>query len=371
MNKRKAVIEQVYCLFFRTNTPFDRFAKTWEVIGGQFPPSAFSLVGAYRAAIAREKGWNGIGRWNEDIAALVGKDIHDIEPLDFFGPYIEKDGEMFVPLPLFIVKQTEGLNYLRPDEKLTMRIPRSDQDVYILTPDNSASFDTIKSGYVTVEQLQNLMDLQSVEPIREVSKVSEFYHGEFQPGVFLELGNKSSANDRGYFTREFIRFREGVSLSLYFQGSDNLSVQRFVTPLGGEGKFASIRLEEIKPPELPKIKQLNKDDKGCRFYIYFLTHYRPTMNKETERTNVIDALIEDLKQPDIRFIGSSVGKPIRIGGWDMFRKKPLQLDAFIPAGSVFFFRAEESLEMEILAGSRNKIGQFTRFGFGQYLIGTW
>lgn len=371
MNKQKVVFEQVDRLFFRANAPFDRFAKTWEVIGGQFPPSLFTLVGAFRAAIARQKDWNGQGNWNNDIATLVGKNIHDIDPLDFFGPFIEKDGKTFVPAPNFIVKQEEGLNLLRPDESVNLAIPSAEKPVHPQIPNNSSPFDIIKDGYIALDELRGLLNLESAKPVREILKSSDFHQGEFQPGVFLEIGSKSSANERGFFTREYVRFREGVSLSMYLQGSDKLQFQKLVTPLGGEGKFGFIRLEENKQPELPKITQLNKDDRGCRFFVYFLTHYRPTKNAETERTNVLEGLKEDLKIDGIRFVGSSVGKPIRIGGWDMFNNKPLQLDAFVPAGSVFFFRADESLEMEILAGSKQKIGQFTRFGFGQYLIGTW
>ncbi|RMG26602.1 MAG: hypothetical protein D6732_21155 [Methanobacteriota archaeon] len=371
MNKQKVVFEQVDRLFFRANAPFDRFAKTWEVIGGQFPPSAFTLVGAFRAAIARENGWNGQGKWNNDIAALVGKDIHDIEPLDFFGPFIEKDGKTFVPAPNFIVKQEEGFNFLRPDESVNMVIPSAEKPVHPLRTNNSSSFDNIKDGYITLEQLKGFLNLETAQPIEQLWKGSDFHEGEFQPGVFLEIGSKSSANERGFFTREYVRFREKVNLSMYLQSSDKLQFQRLVTPLGGEGKFGVIKLEENKQLELPKIKQLNKDDQGCKFFIYFLTHYRPNMNDDHERINVLDALVEDLQLNDVRFIGSTVGKPLRIGGWNMFCNKPIQLDAFVPAGSVFFFRAEETQEMEILAGSRTKIGQFTRFGFGQFLVGTW
>ncbi len=372
MRKKKVEIEQVDRLFFRANTPFDRFAKTWEVIEGQFPPSAFTVVGAVRAAIAKELGWNGQGRWNDKVSNLIGKDIHELDPLDFDGPFIERDGKTFVPIPQFVVKQEGGFGILRPNESKKMCVTGANVEIHPLGTGNEAKFDAIKSGFIPLEWLKNLLDLRTAKPIEKFWKASDFHQGEYQPGVFLEIGSKSSANERGFFTRQYTRLRDGVTLSLYLQGLDESAAKkRLVTPLGGEGKFATIHLRDTDDQVLPKITKLNKEDGKCRFFIYLATHYRPTTKDKINRINVLEALKEDLQLQNVEFAGSSVGKPIKIGGWDMFRNRPLQLDAFVPAGSVFFFRADESLEMEILAGSRNKVGQFTRFGFGQYLVGTW
>ncbi len=368
----RITFEQVDRLFFRTNSPFDRFSKMWEMVDSQFPPSAFTLSGAFRAAVARDHfGWNG-SSWTDEMKRNLGSGIHDIEPLEFMGPYIEKQSRLYVQAPLFLVsKPDKTIDAIKPDLDHQMSMLGADSPVYALKPDDNEKYDVLKQRYISLEALKGLLNLQDAKADDLDLKSENCFHAEeYQPGVFLKLRKKSAADERGFFTRQFIRLNDDVRLVMMLTGLSLELPSQMVTPLGGESRVGVIQTDN-QEFSLPKIRNLNKDSNGCRFFVYFVSHYTPSAANETEKTNVVNALKKDLQLPDIDFIGSSVGKYIRIGGWDMFSSKPLQLDAFIPAGSVFFFRAAESMENEILAGTGNRIGQYRRFGFGQYIIGTW
>lgn len=74
---------------------------------------------------------------------------------------------------------------------------------------------------------------------------------------------------------------------------------------------------------------------------------------------------------DVRIVSACVGKPQKIGGWNMAANAPRPLTCYIPAGSVYFCQAPEGEITNIKQMHRQKIGLKTEYGFGHVLIGIW
>ena len=89
-------LEPVDTLFFRDGTPFTADSAPQDGVDSLFPPHPPTVAGALRAALARANGWNGHGRWPEDICRVLGDGLEDPGRLSIDGPFVLHDEE-----PLF------------------------------------------------------------------------------------------------------------------------------------------------------------------------------------------------------------------------------------------------------------------------------
>jgi CRISPR-associated protein Cmr3 len=78
-----------------------------------------------------------------------------------------------------------------------------------------------------------------------------------------------------------------------------------------------------------------------------------------------------LREVVVTLIAACVGKPVKIGGWDLANGQPRDLTPFVPAGSVYFCeaRAEDREKVSALHGTQ--IGRQVEYGFGHILVGAW
>jgi len=74
--------------FFRDGRPFHQGEASAD-IESIFPPSAFTVVGAIRAYLARKMGWRD-GKWNNEIAKVLGDGSY-LGPLRFSGPFLGRE----------------------------------------------------------------------------------------------------------------------------------------------------------------------------------------------------------------------------------------------------------------------------------------
>lgn len=108
-------------LFFRDGQPFEQEDEGMADIRSLFPPWPPMLAGAFRAAVARRMGWNGIGDWPEQIRARLGDGPEDTGTLAF-GP------------PVVLYEHSDRPEMLYPAPRHLMRAPQADRPAALLRP---------------------------------------------------------------------------------------------------------------------------------------------------------------------------------------------------------------------------------------------
>jgi len=72
-----------------------------------------------------------------------------------------------------------------------------------------------------------------------------------------------------------------------------------------------------------------------------------------------------------RLISACIGKPVRIGGWNIRERCSRPMYTLVPPGSVYFFEATASGEEVVTALHDRHIGNMSEIGYGWTVIGRW
>ena len=153
--------------------------------------------------------------------------------------------------------------------------------------------------------------------------------------------------------------------------------------LGGEGKLAGISVMEA--PDWPSVPPLEPKQGVVHFKLLLTTAalfnesgtcwLPPGLSPVND--NGVTLWRGDLRASKgvtvagVTLVSACVGKPVKIGGWDIASNKPRPLTGHIPAGSVYFCRAQASEIENIKQLHGAKLGLRTEYGFGHVLIGNW
>lgn len=345
--------------FFRDGRPFHRGEATADV-GGLFPPSAFTLVGAIRAHLARSKGWRE-GRWSEEICRVLG-DGYDLASLRFRGPLLCKEGarslEMLFPAPLNLYgRKSDGgyeMRLLFPGDEVECDLGR----VRLPSAENIDGMKPL-SAYINGSQLKQV--LCGEVPDGKVIPKEELWGTEYAVGLERERDTRTAKESHLYSINR-IRLERGVHLIMGVEGIDDLidALNDEVMPLGGEGRMATVEI--VSPGE--EIAGFRPDIKTVNGMIRFtLVHITPAFLNRWPRPG------EGIPGVPGRVVSACVERARRIGGWDSVERRPVDLKPFIPPGSLWFCEAKEGELEDVQRLSR--IGEFTEFGFGEVALGVW
>jgi len=374
--------------FFRDGRPFNQGEKGQMNVQSMFPPFATTIVGAIRASLARSLGWTGRGDWPAEIKAKLG-DGWNLKPLKFRGPYLIKEIngklEPLFPAPLSILGKPPS------DEEKRWTFSRLSpvkdgidcdlgKKVRLPAAKNAAGMKSLYGFFLSLEDLRRVLhgeELQQINPVCGMMASVLSQGCEMRPTTSEMLWDLEYAVgiERNYLTRtaeegaiysaQRVRLCRGVALAMHIDGlSDDLELPATLT-LGGESRMAYADQLE-KPIELTEAPELQSSGGNILFTV---THITPTFFREglpgpggelpgVSGANVVSACLE---------------RPLRIGGWDSVpdRKGPIPLKPFIPPGSTWFCEAESGLAEKIRKLNGCHIGDYSDFGFGQVLIGSW
>ncbi len=396
-------------LFFRDGRPFNAGEMAW--VESQFPPTGQTLQGALRAAVlthlgadfeAFRKGQPCVSDGKGGLRSLkdeLGKD-DSLGKLDLTGPFVLKDGPLLFPSPLDLVKiEAGGYELLCVDEahpidcdRGRVCLPRArvpgvkTQEGKYLTASAMVGY---LAGNVTGVRAPLSQDdtAASLWPLF-ADKYDQPALADREPKIGLERDDDTRTAEEGMlYSVGFVRPRPGVSLGLVVAGLDhaNVPTRGRLQPLGGEGKLAGIEIVKDQPMVWPNMPALNAQNGWLRFKLVFTT---PALLDEKGRSWLPQGFTEcksgsstvwrgSLTIPsstissDVEIVSACVGKPQKVGGWDMAENAPRPLTGYIPAGSVYFCRAPEGEIANIKQMHRQKIGLKTEYGFGHVLIGIW
>lgn len=346
--------------FFRDGRPFHQGEATSDV-GGLFPPSAFTVVGAIRAHLARRMGWRD-GRWDDRISRLLG-DGYDLGCLRFRGPLLcrEKNSgmELLFPAPLNLYGKNTGkeMRLLFPGAEVECDLGR------VRLP-SAEGIDGMKPlpGYISAGQLASL--LRGEVPGEPVIRSDELWETEYAVGLERDDSTRT-AKEAHLYSINRIRLRRGVHLVMGIRGVDDRidsldldSLDGAVVPMGGEGRMAHVREIDIPGDGVSGAEHIGDADGRIRFT---LVHITPAFLERWPGPG------ESIPGVPGSVVSACLDRARRIGGWDSVRRRPVDLRPFIPPGSVWFCEAGEGELKEHFS----RIGEFTGFGFGEVAVGLW
>jgi CRISPR-associated protein Cmr3 len=343
-------------LFFRDGSPFTAGETGQMEVRGVFPPSPMTVVGALRAAFARELGWTG-GPWGQAQKDALGNG-DALGSLRFYGPYLAKDGQPLFPAPLHLLeaKGKEGakdtLTFLKPsDKELTSDLGQ----VRLPEPQDreTKGFKPLEDAYLKPEAMQAVLKGE-LPDAKGIVRSKELWQNEARVGIRRDDESRTTKEDALYQTAH-VRLARGVSLVMGVEGYDG-NIPGLAT-LGGESRM--VGLEDIPGFKLPEAPSVSN-----RYTVTLLTPGRFKDDGWKEPGGKLADLPGTV-------VSACVGKPVMIGGWDSEAKKPKKLTPHLPAGSVWFMEASSG-DLETVAKMHGKhIGEKSEWGYGQILIGAW
>lgn len=373
--------------FFRDGRPYNEGEGNQTDVVSQFPPPATTLVGALRAALARGRGWNGMGRWDRSLNAVLGDGFDSLGSLTFGGPWLARtagmgETELLFPMPLHVLgKPEQQQSDSEPQWKLAClltpgRAVHCDLgEVCLPVMSDVRADDTDLNGlkepssqWVTSRGLEQIL-ADRLPDVSQVVEARDLWSREARVGL-KRCEDKRVTEQGALYSPRFVRLARGVSLAMTIEGlpdGENWKIPDLLT-LGGEGRMADCRtLEAMSLPTAP-VDQIRASK---RIVVTLIT---PLILPDSDGS---DAGSVNSPQPNQTFfdwpgtivISACVGKPQSLGGWDSLERRPLPLRPVLPAGSTWFLEVTDA--SAIVERFARRIGMKTQYGFGQVVLGVW
>ncbi|MEW6088968.1 MAG: type III-B CRISPR module-associated protein Cmr3 [bacterium] len=373
-------IEPRDTVFFRDNRPFDAGVDT---IAESIIPSPLTLFGV-------------IGNYYLDINGISLKDFKDngntklgnYDPelkntrLKIKGPFFEYDEKVYLSTPANIWASGAESYVLKPRDRNNLE--------WDITQPDLQSLEIPRFGYgIQPETLGGFLSLEGIRQYLSMDEIDIYNNGKKEEDLFIkenryghQLNDFSQTVEEGQlYSARHIRFKDSLSnkkinktkFMLVVDGLEGSDFTEKVTRVGGEGKLTGIYTEEKNEKLIPDNNRvLEKIKKGKKFLLYFIT---PAIFKEGWDRNW------PVEFKDTKMVGACVNKPVFISGWQKSGKgmkgNPRSLFKTVPAGSVYFFKADtwDDNSFQALYEKYNFRESLSDFypcaGFGTALIGAW
>lgn len=375
--------EAMDSLFFRDGRPMNVGESAWVDSG--FPPSGQSLQGAIRTAILEHSGVN-IESFQQGKLGDLNKEIGDCNSLgnmSLTGGFLESQGKLVFPVPLdVVINDKHSFGLLKPLENGI----ESDLGGIQLPAISEAGYKPIGEKFIRSSALENILagNIETLKKDHLFSMIAEtrseqnaLCDREYKIG--LARNNKTRTAKEGMlFAIAPLRPRDGIRIAVQVDGVRKSTQPKsgFVQKLGGEGKLARVEISD-KPLAFPESPKMNRSDGKVRFKLVFTTPalmplhgWLPANFKASTDRQILMRWCGALGECEVDIVSACIGKPVKIGGWNLALRRSEDLRAFIPAGSVYFCETTASPDrVKKLHGL--KIGERTEYGYGHVLIGTW
>jgi CRISPR-associated protein Cmr3 len=370
--------------FFGSGKPMNAGESSW--IDSQFPPTGLTLQGAIRAAVLYythadlEKFTQG-DPCLPDGGSLITEIgcAKSLGNLNLTGAFIYLNDELLLPAPLDLMSNAQQHALLKP---ATTPI-NCDLGKICLPSIETSGYKVSENCYINHHDMAKLLNGETegikLIPLFTDNPDDKNALADKEPKIGLALDNKTRNNIEGMlFAIAPVRPRKDVSLRVRVQGiEDNHRPQKtFLQKLGGEGKLASISVsnDDIK---MPTHAQISPDGENIRFKLVFtqpalmpVEGWLPESFSFTQLAKQ-DCWTGQLNNCHVTIISACIGKPIKLGGWDLIQQSSKTYQAYIPAGSVYFCEAQAKDEAAILKLHDTKLGNKCEYGFGHVLVGRW
>lgn len=388
-------------LFFRGGEPFN--AGETSFLKSQFPPSPQVMQGFVRSLFLNLHGidWNDYARGYCNVCGKSATQCFVIKrvgeagslntSLGIRGPFIVKiKGSVveadFFPVPLDLVSDKDGtLKPLRPGKTILsdiglMRFPEAVGE----------GLKPIEGKWIDGDSLYSYLKEDKIPaPSALVGGLAEHEDqkcaimGYYEPRLGIAIDRNHGAVVEGMLhTTSHLRLKEDGA------GAYALAVRVESVPedlvfsdggcgysLGGERRQVYVDITEDRPFPAEGLAE-SIDKNGGNFRIVFL---QPAI---FEKGWLPDGFVKkstdcgvtwkgNLNGIDCELVTASVGKPVRIGGWNIKEGESRPLRSMVPAGSVYFFKTSVRGEKVVQALHDKNIGQYADLGYGHVIAGGW
>lgn len=361
--------------FFRDTRSFGRGED--HVAGCLFPPFPATIAGAIRArVIGAHPNWSQSAFNNGSDTPLyekIGKPDNLGPHFRIRGPFLARrmaDGniQQYYPLPkdtfyeqveqsrfgVFKPRQLDGLaaNWESNKAYAPLWPPNGDrkdgvEDVYWLSPTSLGFYQTSKKFTAEPE--------------------SSFYGYEERTGIARNWQTRMAEKQMLYLAR-FVRLKPNTGLLVWVDPQVQLSESGWLS-LGGESRAARFQQVEDKQVRLaPPFQTKGKN----RLKVILLT---PSYFQQGWQPQGGDWSKVGLPA-GAQLCAAALGRPLVISGWDIARGPQKPLRAFVPAGSVYYFKWEEALSKDldpstITFTEADTNTDYGRLGLGQIVFADW
>lgn len=380
------VFKQIDSWFFRESRAMDGSGAT--ALSSVFPPSNNTLIGAIRAQIGNNYNDEQGTTWAEyrsgeipKLNEIIGSGHEDLGALSFQGIFLydQKKSELYLPLPLNVVEKSNNNGYGFFD--LSEDPIKSDLGDYRLPKLVSGKKDEhgveqrdtpIEHAYVSVTDFEQILQNK---PPKNVVEFKSLFKKEPRLGIGCDNKLHKVVEGKLYQT---IHLRLLDDWALYV-GIDIESdhhkylPQNTILRLGGEARMA--QLEELpQAVKLPKAPKFEGDKGAIVLMLYLITPLPSPQQNRADENYIKGKFIQNFLGDElaIEVISAVVGKPERIGGWDLKNHKSLPVRSFIPAGSCWYLQCESKDAAQIINKLHTSFltsGTDKALGYGQVLVG--
>ncbi|MCY0885129.1 MAG: hypothetical protein OWV35_04515 [Firmicutes bacterium] len=372
---------------------FFRNARPYDVLGGmdlegRFPPPARTLAGAVRTLLGDAWGvdWEAFAR-HPDTYRIAGQRLRDRigwgpdpGPLRFSGPWLIREGQRLYPAPRFLFwsgglpeaagDAPAGGRWWRARIGPPVRSDRGLVRLPVLPPD-AAGAAPVEGVWLTAAGMERV--LAGGLPQRgEWYPESQLWAYERHFGI-ARFRDRRTVQPGLLYHATHVRPDSRVALELEVRGGP----ERWPLPawvrLGGDGRAAMVEaVDRAAWPRLPACRQGGlvlmlatpgtwDGDLGV------LPGFVPA-----ERAGV-RSWVGSLLGIRLRLHAAVMDPPVREGGWDLARGRPVARRAYVPAGSSWYVTVEggSGLEEAVSRLHGGMIGEETEYGRGHLLAGCW
>jgi CRISPR-associated protein Cmr3 len=302
-------------MFFRTGKPFDRGEDNWAE--SFFPPFPSIIYGALRTYILNKN--------LDKVGDLKNFDIS--KNLKINSINLSQKGTIYYPLPLDLVK-------IKDLEVLEVENLKHRNNHISNFPCEQISYHEqnieIPNALLTKTSFESYLDGEERIPYVELNKL---YKTENKVGVGLDNFTRASEQSKLYrvgMLRTEDERGETTDLIIDFE-FDKFEVQSKLLKLGAETKLAKIKIDEYDTYfQQPNII-------NSQFKLYFATPaiFDNGWLPDFIKPETLEGEFEGVK---LKLITAFVGKPLKIGGYDMLENEPKPMFNAVSAGSVYYFK---------------------------------
>lgn len=321
-------------LFFRDGKPFDIGDSVWA--RGLFPPSPSVLYGVLRSAYIAKRPSILKNISNDDPTAKL-----KIKKIALIGQKGNEKESLLFPIPKDLITNADkenidkgSLSYLELVDDKDLPSISSHKSNYILKTDIKGKVaDLSGNAFLTQSYLSDYLNRKEIVKCELLSNYSCI-----EPKVGIGRNKTTNTVEEGQLYRfNFLRSAQLVKpdreknkvlnrLSLIVQFDDLDLDKSGLLKIGTEGKasgYDSYGYTEISKPTL--------ESKYFKIYLatpaIFDNGWRPSKQ-----------FCEDNK---VKLLTGAIGKPIYIGGFDIQKGEPKTMYKAVPAGTVYFFEAND------------------------------
>ncbi len=354
-------------LFFKDGKPFSSGLDNWA--DGMFPPSPSVFYGALRSLYFSQ---------NMNDLSKANQPNDPTKELVITSVNYAVNGKLWFPIPMDLVEDLTSKDVdIRREEQEDKRykvkhlhffnqqeVATNAKTPYIgFYPDK---IETLKEGLISEN---TLFDYKNGElPEAYATKFSDYLLEEPKIGIARDKFTHTAAEGKLYRVG-LMRIKDDyeqdalepnqLKIVIDFEGLD-LDLNN--VKLGAEGKIAQVRQNTTLVNDF-KINRFT--EKYFKLVLHTPSIFTNDAWKPDQKT-----LFEE-RGIDVELISAIVGKPLRIGGFDMAKRQPKPMFSAVPAGSVYYYKAKNKTFEAIHEQLKDVISvsnERTKEGFGLFSL---